>query len=897
MSHIEIAKLARVSLIACLASPLVAQQPPFEATQQSFGTGLFASGQGYYPQGHVLADFDGDGDLDVVIADIGDWIAPRFTLMKNRGDGTFEAPVFVAMSGESADVVTADLDGDGDPDLAFCIGEYGTQGASVGVFFNNGDATFGAQQTFACGQGPTGIVAFDADRDGDIDLATANWYWNESDVSVLYNNGAGSFLTRADFPIAGAQPYKLAAGDLDGDAWPDLAVSVATSTAAVALLRNDHTGHFAVPTSLPPSSSASVNGVPGVSLADVDNDGDLDVLYASGDLVGPWGSIGLYRNNGNGTFAALESLAVTVAGAHDFAVADVTGDGWPDILCVGYGNKYGYSLLRGNGSGGFVAEQNFRTGEMARSISVGDIDNDGDKDVVVANSGSNTITVHENEGGAFSMPYSVPTAAFCNGIASGDIDGDGDRDVVTTDTRIWSLFNDGVGQLTPSIQNANFGALNAPKLRDIDGDGFVDLLARASGVVVALNEGNAFPGFFQPFSALSTGSVTDFDVLDADGDGDLDVVGTVNGSNSDRIVLVLNAGNGTFGAPSFFGSWSVTGGGTIVTGDFDNDGDQDVVYGNADAVAWLNSGLGLFGAPIVSPAAGGFVRMIKGDFNGDGKLDVAGVNYDWNGAGENLVVLLGLGNGHFAAPATYYGMFSIQYGGTTTLAALDADQDGDLDIVCGAYGADDVVLFRNNGGGIFGAPVGYGTSGAVTALHVADLDNDGLPEVLANIGTEPPLGGAVQVLFGRSATTLPTAYCTAGTSSSGCVPAIASTGIPSATTTTPFSIHVSNVEGQRPGLIFYGVSGRNGGAWGPSTSFLCVKAPMQRTGAHNAGGNLFQCDGSLSLDWNAFVAANPTALGAPFHVGQVIDAQGWYRDPASAKTTSLSNGLEFALQP
>jgi hypothetical protein len=124
--------------------------------------------------------------------------------------------------------------------------------------------------------------------------------------------------------------------------------------------------------------------------------------------------------------------------------------------------------------------------------------------------------------------------------------------------------------------------------------------------------------------------------------------------------------------------------------------------------------------------------------------------------------------------------------------------------------------------------------------------------------------------------------------------------VPSASATSGFTISVSNVEGQRAGLIFYGMS--NAG-WSPtpwangSTSFLCVKAPTQRTPTQNSGGTYNACDGVLALDWNAYAATTPGALGAPFAGGESVWAQGWFRDPAAPKTTSLSNGLTFHVQP
>jgi hypothetical protein len=145
----------------------------------------------------------------------------------------------------------------------------------------------------------------------------------------------------------------------------------------------------------------------------------------------------------------------------------------------------------------------------------------------------------------------------------------------------------------------------------------------------------------------------------------------------------------------------------------------------------------------------------------------------------------------------------------------------------------------------------------------------------------------------------PGTYCTAGTTSNGCAASISSIGTPSASSPSGFGISVSSVEGQKLGILFYGVN--NAGyvplAWGPSTSFLCVKPPLQRTSPQNAGGTLFACDGVLSIDWNAFRSSNPAALGQPFAAGDGVYTQAWFRDPPSPKTTMLSDALAFTVQP
>ena len=134
-------------------------------------------------------------------------------------------------------------------------------------------------------------------------------------------------------------------------------------------------------------------------------------------------------------------------------------------------------------------------------------------------------------------------------------------------------------------------------------------------------------------------------------------------------------------------------------------------------------------------------------------------------------------------------------------------------------------------------------------------------------------------------------YCTAGTTTNNCVPAIAGIGTPSATGAGSFVIQASGVEGQKLGLIFYGASGPNHTPWGPgSTSFMCVKSPVLRTPVHDSGGVSGQCNGSLAVNWNAYVVSHPVPPPLP---GQGFWAQAWFRDPGAVNTTNLSDALFF----
>ena len=175
--------------------------------------------------------------------------------------------------------------------------------------------------------------------------------------------------------------------------------------------------------------------------------------------------------------------------------------------------------------------------------------------------------------------------------------------------------------------------------------------------------------------------------------------------------------------------------------------------------------------------------------------------------------------------------------------------------------------------------------------------------VITGIGT--PSGAFIamdglQASFAPNAAcnTGPLAYCTSGTTTSGCNAQISATAQPSASLSTPMWINVSNLEGQKTGLVFYGLSALSPQSWcvNTGTSFLCVKAPTQRTIAFNSGGTNGGCDGSLSLDWNAYHLANPGAVGTPFFAGQNLYAQAWFRDPPSCRPTALSNALKLTVE-
>jgi hypothetical protein len=194
--------------------------------------------------------------------------------------------------------------------------------------------------------------------------------------------------------------------------------------------------------------------------------------------------------------------------------------------------------------------------------------------------------------------------------------------------------------------------------------------------------------------------------------------------------------------------------------------------------------------------------------------------------------------------------------------------------------------------------VGNGANNAVLALTTFN-DSSG-PALFAggSFTNAFDSGDSYLAKWGCAFVKTGTVYCSAGTTSHGCMPSISASGSASASASSGFTLSVTNVEGQRAGIFFYGIHGQLASPWSAnSTSVLCVKSPLQRMSALNSGGTPGQCDGVLSEDWNAYRAAHATALGQPFLRGETVWAQGWFRDPPGLKTTKLSNGLVFAVGP
>jgi hypothetical protein len=196
------------------------------------------------------------------------------------------------------------------------------------------------------------------------------------------------------------------------------------------------------------------------------------------------------------------------------------------------------------------------------------------------------------------------------------------------------------------------------------------------------------------------------------------------------------------------------------------------------------------------------------------------------------------------------------------------------------------TLYTGGGTGVF-AQMNL-TTGAATTIQVTTPLNS---EMEMSVQSPAPSAGSV------------TAYCTSGTTTQGCVPVLSGSNAPSASGAgSPCVLTCSTMEENRNGLMFFGLADLNPATpWSAgSTSFLCVKSPTNRTtpGTSSVGSNVGDpCEGTMSINFTAWMAANPGHLGTPHAAGQSLYCQQWYRDPPAVKSTSLSNGLVLVFAP
>jgi hypothetical protein len=652
--------------------------PRFGGKSVHYITGIFLAGS-------AAGDFDGDGHLDYALVVSN----PDGTVQTARGhgDGTFD-PVQTMPGNVYGAPVAADLNGDGYSDFAVS----GNNGLAIRY---GGPSGLGPATSLVSGTDLARQMAVgDVNGDGRLDLVTAD----TTDIVVHLATGPMTYAPDLKSPIGLVGPiYDVVMGDVDEDGKPDLFIETTANVVAWMKGRGDGTFDPASPVSIPSNGYA-------IFLADLNGDHHLDVITYEGWSPG----------DGHGNFGPPVTLGFPIYGAED-----VTGDGAPDLIVqldnLGL-NGQTMELYRNDGSGNFTLtwSQPFFYFSLP---SFADFNGDGFNDLLVGDDIIGNISVHLSNGdGTFGSEKDYITGNHPSGIVLAEVTGDGLADVITSNQA------DGTISVLPGLPGGKFDSPIAHPVGtspagiatgDLNGDGRPDIVTANSGsnsVSVLLGQAGGGLG-----SAVSTPAGTApmaVAVADMDRDGHPDVVVVGGGS------CTVLGGDGTGGL--HFKSSRATSGGpvSLAVGDLDGDGWPDVVVtapGYVDVLRGDGTG-GLL--PKVTYLGGGGTSVSIADVTGDGIPDVVAV------ARISVFVFKGTGGGALSMLPAF------RVGQNRAASVVDGNGDGKLDLFIAANNANCVWFLPGLGDGTFGPAEGYGTERGPNGLAVADLNGDGVLDVV-----------------------------------------------------------------------------------------------------------------------------------------------------------------------
>ncbi|MFH1119490.1 MAG: FG-GAP-like repeat-containing protein [Bacteroidota bacterium] len=457
------------------------------------------------------------------------------------------------------------------------------------------------------------------------------------------------------------------------------------------------------------------NDVRAVKAVDIDDDGDMDILVSSFTN----NRILWQRNNGNEIFD--EVILTNSAGGTEFIeVADMDNDGDLDILGAAFNSDLVY-LLTNDGNESFTYSAIATGLDGAISVRAADLDNDGDRDVVAASFNNNTIVWIENTGaGSFS---SHTLTASQNGPVSvliTDFDEDNDPDIVYTSNSGYGWFNNVNGSFN-QVTLTTGGTIREIRVVDLDGDGHRDLLLTdydEDDVLWRRNNGNLTFGY---------NTVIDFSVDyasmlvtgDFNGDGFTDVI---SGSSFD---LKFHANNSTQTFVNQRIDRYLDTAASSCTGDFDNDGDTDLMAAGYLRLSFIrNDGDGLFTTSHVMPTnlSMACIDIHAADMDGDGDTDAVFTGDAYGFPGISWIENLGGGN---FDRLVVYGLSDAQ-----GVFPVDFDSDGDMDVVASTNDGSYVHWYENDGNEDFTQHLISGNYWYPMDVAALDYDEDGLMDVV-----------------------------------------------------------------------------------------------------------------------------------------------------------------------
>lgn len=624
------------------------------------------------PRSLKIKDLDHDGHLDVVTANKA---SGTVAVLRNNGDGSLKAPVYYQTGQQPGHVVLEDLNGDSHLDIITANEGSG----DISVFLGRGDGTFQGQKSYAAGSVPGGLAIGDFNRDGRPDLAVTNTSWGSNEVSILFGRGDGTFGTRVVNQVSGTRPRTIKEGDYNNDGIPDLAVLYQSSfgwwgiTHAIDLLLGKGDGTFL-------TTKSAVNGgkpIEDFISDDLSRDGVLDIVIFDSNS----GETSVFINNGNGRFTqnqlfgaswpavsgdinndgrtdllcnltpwlgqgngTFEKGGSSVGEKYVLALdlGDIDGDGIMDIVAVEDGLKL--SVILGTGGGSFQGETVVHESEMYAGVNLatGDFNGDGNQDVAVSeyskSEDKSRIVLYWGSGyNTFSKGTIIETYYSGTKIFAADLNGDGKTDIahyVGNKYEVTVFLNNGDGSFQGALKYSIESNRSDIKLEDVNGDGYPDIINDVqigmwgtSSYGVSIHAGNG-DGTFRHFQTLPFGERegnwavhSQIGDLNNDGHPDLAVGFSHYLHGAEPLKIYLNNGNGFDADAANVTDISINGG--RFAGDFNNDGNIDLVVTDGTLSLYSGNGDGTFSSAVRYGTEPEAYNSIVRDFNLDGRLDLA----------------------------------------------------------------------------------------------------------------------------------------------------------------------------------------------------------------------------------------------------------------------------------